>query len=54
MVSGVRVNRLEVLIDVVAGRRRNAMVAMTDWEGKGESDGGSGDCVSLIDGGCRD
>ena len=50
IVSCVRVNRLEELIDVVAGRRRKAMVAMTEWEGKGESDGGSGDCVSLTDG----
>lgn len=36
IVSGVRVNRLEVLIAVVAGRRRKAMVAMADLGVKGE------------------
>jgi hypothetical protein len=50
----VRVKRLEVWIVVVAGRRRKAMVAMTDIGVKDKGDSGSGDCVSLIDGGCRD
>ena len=36
IVSGVRVNLLEVLIAIVAGRRRKAMVAMTGIGVKGE------------------
>jgi hypothetical protein len=49
MVSCVRLKRLEVLIVVVAGRRRKVMVAMTDIGAEGEGDSGGGDCVSLIE-----